>query len=113
MIGRPVELSFLSSRIRSIATEPAESQSALGCEGAKLLKGILADLRAATFFGEVPGLPSLVSGHDDDHRVSWRLTDRIELVVRTEGTVARGEDGWKNAYRVRIEQIIFDGESVG
>jgi len=112
MMGSPVELSYLSSRIRSIATDRAESQSALGCSGSKLLIGLLADLRAATFLGEVPGLPSLVSHHGDDHHVSWRLIDRIELVVRSEGTVALGEDGWKNAYRVRIEKIIFDGESV-
>ena len=98
--------------MRGISTDPAEYRDKLGCEGATRVMSILADFRAARFLAEVPGLPISVSIEGGDHKVSWLLSEGMELVVNTAGTVAFGEDGWKKAYRVRVDAIVLNGGEI-
>lgn len=99
--------------MRSIATNPDECRAALGITGAEMVIGLIADFRAATFFGEVPEIPISASVDGEDHLVCWALPEGIELHTRALGMASSGMDGWKAAYRVRLEHVYLDGGIIG
>ena len=98
--------------MRDLATEPKKAYHHLRSEIGQSLIGLVADFRAASFAGDVPGGPQSVAKNGDSFEVDWFVTAGCTLrtVIAASGN---GCDVWKDTHRIRLDSITIGGEVLG
>ena len=105
-----MELSFSSKFMRDLASDPKKAYRHLGSESGQAFIGLVADLRAALFAGDVPGGPRSATRDGDYIELDWFGSN--SCVLRTVITASGdGDDAWIDAHRIHLE-CILSGEEV-
>ena len=103
-----MEPSFSSKFMKDLASDPKKAYRHLGSESGQAFIGLVADLRAALFAGDVPGGPRSATRDGDYIELDWFVSN--SCVLRTVIT-ASGDDAWIDAHRIHLESIL-SGEEV-
>mmetsp|Transcript_17925 Transcript_17925/g.27215 ORF Transcript_17925/g.27215 Transcript_17925/m.27215 type:complete len:99 (-) Transcript_17925:7253-7549(-) len=98
--------------MRDLATEPKKAYHQLGSEIGQSLIGLVADFRASSFAGDVPGGPKSVTQNEDRIELDWFVSAGCTLrtVIAASGN---SNDEWKDAHRIGLDSITIGGEVLG
>lgn len=104
-----LELSYLTSKIRSAATDGKAARKMLGDDLARSFHSIVADIRDAMYMGEVPGTQEieLATGKIG---LNYLLGHLAVLEVEPMGSAPNDAHNWRQVHRVRLLRIVQNGK---
>lgn len=95
--------------MRDLATDPKKAYSQLGIENGQAFIGLVADLRAALFAGDVPMGPLSATKVEDTFELDWFISAGCTLKTEINASGA-GDEAWQDAHRIHLKAIEIEGE---
>lgn len=104
-----LELTYLTSKIRSAATDGKAACKMLGEDLARSFHSVVADIRDAMYMGEVPDTQEVPLA-DGKMGLNYLLGHSAVLEVEPIGSDPNDVNNWRQVHRVRLVRIVQDGK---